>query len=80
MKNSKILIGVLGGVAVGALVGLLCAPDKGSNTRKKITQKSNKVTEDLKQQLENVTNSIVEKYNSLVSKSGEYMENNKTNI
>ena len=36
MKADKIILGVLGGVAVGALLGVLFAPDKGDKTRKKI--------------------------------------------
>jgi gas vesicle protein len=32
----KILLGIVGGIAAGLCVGLLVAPDKGSETRKKI--------------------------------------------
>ena len=55
MKTGKALLGLLAGVAVGATVGLLFAPDKGENTRKKIKKSS----EDLK---DNVTS----KFNDLV--------------
>lgn len=41
MNSSKTIIGLLSGVAVGAVVGILLAPDKGANTRKKISEKSN---------------------------------------
>jgi len=34
--TKKILIAVAAGIAVGAIAGVLLAPDKGSNTRKKI--------------------------------------------
>jgi gas vesicle protein len=36
-NTGKIVAGVLAGVAVGAVLGLLFAPDKGSNTRQKIS-------------------------------------------
>jgi len=34
--NAKVLLALIGGVAVGAAIGILLAPDKGSATRKKM--------------------------------------------
>lgn len=36
MKSKHVVIGLIAAAAVGALVGTLFAPDKGSETRKKI--------------------------------------------
>ncbi len=36
MSAQKILIGTLSGIAAGVVIGLLVAPDKGSETRAKI--------------------------------------------
>jgi len=38
MRSSAVLAGFLGGVALGAVAGILFAPDKGSETRAKIIE------------------------------------------
>lgn len=48
MKSGKILLGVLAGAAAGALIGVLLAPDKGVETRKKITKKGEDYIDSLK--------------------------------
>lgn len=35
-SNTKMLLGILGAVAAGAVIGLLMAPEKGKETRNKI--------------------------------------------
>lgn len=40
MKTSNVLLGIVAGAAVGAALGVLYAPDKGANTRRKITSRS----------------------------------------
>lgn len=77
MRTDKTIIGILGGVAAGAILGILFAPDKGANTRDKIAKKSCSVTDDLKAKLDTVTNSLSEKYNSLKSKGETFAENAK---
>lgn len=53
MKKSNVFFGMLGAAAIGVLVGIMVAPDKGSKTRKKIKEKggdlANKLMEKVKQ-------------------------------
>ena len=48
MSNTKALLGFVAGAAVGALAGILLAPDTGSNTRKKISDKAEDMSGSLK--------------------------------
>jgi gas vesicle protein len=62
METGKVLLGVLAGAAAGALLGVLLAPNKGSDTRKKITDKSDEILEDFKEKFESIVSSITEKF------------------
>jgi len=49
MTNSqKVLTGLLAGAAAGLLTGILLAPDKGSETRRKIADQSRKTLDSVK--------------------------------
>ncbi len=62
MSNGKVLLGVLAGVAVGATLGILFAPDKGSVTRKKITQKGDDYADELGDKFESFLQNISQKF------------------
>ncbi|MDQ3193289.1 MAG: YtxH domain-containing protein [Bacteroidota bacterium] len=48
-KKNNILLTFLAGAAAGAVLGILFAPDRGSNTRKKITDQTMDFTNDLQE-------------------------------
>lgn len=56
MNNTgKIVTAVAAGAVAGAVLGILFAPDKGSETRKKINEQGKKVAEGLKTKFEKVS-------------------------
>ena len=58
MKTSNTILGIVGAAAAGALLGVLFAPDKGSNTRKKIKDKSRDYGDNLKHKFDGVVHTI----------------------
>jgi len=46
--SGKILAAVAAGIAAGAVLGILFAPDKGSETRRKINEQGKKIADDVK--------------------------------
>ena len=75
MNSSKVLLGVLGGVAVGAIVGVLLAPDKGSNTRRKILDTGKGYADDLKGKFEDLSKEVTNKYESYVGQAKDAVSN-----
>lgn len=61
MSKEKIIFGALAGIAVGALLGVLFAPDKGSVTRKKIFRKSDDYLDELKNRFEELLGNMAKK-------------------
>lgn len=78
MSNGKFLAGILLGAAAGAVLGVLFAPDKGSDTRKKIARKTGKLGEDIKAKLDEMTDAIKEKFDSIKGDANDMMDKSRT--
>ena len=69
MESSKIAAGVLLGVGVGALLGILFAPEKGSRTRQRIMDKSQDYIDDLKGKIDEVFHNASEQYDDFLDQA-----------
>lgn len=65
MKSEKVLLGVLAGIAIGAVAGILLAPDKGSNTRAKIMDDTKDFTDELSQKIKDEVDALRNKASEL---------------
>ncbi len=56
MKNSsKVLLALGCGAVIGSILGILFAPDKGSETRKKVSDTANDLTKKVKDMKDSIT-------------------------
>ncbi|HKB45459.1 MAG TPA: YtxH domain-containing protein, partial [Chitinophagaceae bacterium] len=62
MNTGKIITGILIGAAVGAVLGVLFAPDKGTATRKKISQKASDFSDSIKEKFTEMVDAVSEKF------------------
>ena len=78
MNSGKVILGVLAGAAAGALLGILFAPDKGSVTRKKISEKGEHYVDIVKDKYDEVIATITEKYDAIKDEVAELTQSSKT--
>lgn len=58
--TAKVLTGIVGGLAAGAILGILFAPDKGSQTRQKINDQGKNLADGVKNKFQRSKNRLNE--------------------
>jgi gas vesicle protein len=74
MSTSKVLLGLLAGAAIGAALGILFAPDKGTETRRKIAEEGNDLADNLKGKFTDLVDGVKDKFSSLKSEAEDVAE------
>lgn len=64
MSTGKVILGTVAGLAIGGILGILFAPEKGSVTRQQIMDKGNDYADELKSKYNDFADSIAEKLQS----------------
>jgi len=77
MNSSKVLLGVLGGVAAGAVVGILFAPAKGKKTRKRILNTSKDYAGELKNKFNGIIENVTDTYENILIDTQEFINKNE---
>lgn len=79
MENSnttlKVIAGFLGGALVGAALGILFAPDKGSQTRHKIAEGAGDMASDLKNKMKHQADVLLGRVETLETQAKEKLHN-----
>lgn len=79
-NSGKVLGAIFLGAAIGGALGILFAPDKGSETRKKISSKSNELTDAVKEKFDAIVSNFKKEVEDVKEQANNFTENGKSVI
>ena len=74
MDSGKVFLGVLAGLAACAVLGILFAPEKGSETRKKLAGKGEDYSDLVKEKVNEFLGSMTEKFEKVKEEVSDFAE------
>lgn len=77
MKTVKVFLGLLTGFAVGALTGMLFAPEKGSKTKEGLLEKGEDYSDALKEKFDGLFKVITKQFEQVKTEVSHYAEKEK---
>jgi gas vesicle protein len=77
MNAGKLVAGVLLGAAAGAVLGVLFAPDKGTETRRKIAKKGTDFKDSIKNKINGLVDDLASEYEEAKDDASKLVDNGK---
>lgn len=77
MRPQKIIIGALAGLAAGALIGILFAPEKGSVVRGKISKKGEDYLDSVKSTFNSFVDGVAGKFDKVKEETADIIDSRK---
>ena len=77
MNTVKVVLGTLAGIAIGAIAGILFAPEKGTKTRKQIMDKGDDYVDELNSKFDEFRDSLTEKFESTKKNAEGFVDKGK---
>lgn len=77
MKNTNVIVAAITSAVSGAIIGILFAPDKGSNIRRKISKESDEYLKSLRKDLDEIRHNLNKKVKETkeeVSETGQQLK------
>ena len=80
MSSSKIITGLLIGAAAGAILGILYAPEKGEDTRKKLGKKGADLKDTIKTRVNELVDSIADQFENAKNQADDLVQEGKDKV
>ena len=80
MSSGKAILGLLAGLAAGAALGILFAPDRGSSTRKKISKKRDEYVDSLGEKVNEFIDSVNKKFETVKQEGARLAERGRAKV